>query len=167
MNLSKTERNIVKLFFHPRLIKYLDKYVVSMVHNPSRRHVEFACNHSHSLRHRMCDNGHVRMLEWMRDMNLHIVAGNCGVVDTNDTHVLALDMILAEPPGHERHVGDSPLTLCTVVLNARASANELQRAHNHAQRIHSLVNNSYLLRCRSVLLLWGSNNAFKEVWFLS
>jgi hypothetical protein len=168
MNLSKTERNIMKLFFHPRLIKYLDKYIKSMVRHPSpHRHVEFACKHSHSARQHMCENGHLQLREWMRELNLHIVTGNCGVIDINNTRVLALDMILAHPPGNESTTSNSTLTLCTVVLNAHASSVEIRRAHHHTQKLHSLMNTFYLPRCRSVLLVWNVDETFTEVWFCS
>jgi hypothetical protein len=161
MDLSKTERNVVKLFFHPRLIKYLDRYVGR---NQSHHRVEFACNHSQGIRQRMCTNGHLQMLSWMYHANLHIVAGNCGVVDMDDTHVLALDMILAHPPGCMNAV-DAPLTLCTVVLNEHASKCDTQRAHDHVLKLHSIMNDFYHLRCRSVLLSWNVDDTFSEVWF--
>jgi hypothetical protein len=166
MHMSKTEHSIVKLFFHPRLVKFLDQYVKTMVRNNKYHRVEFACKHSHSLRQRMCTNGHLKMLEWMKGTNLHIVAGNCGVLDRDGTHILALDMILAHPPATGIEC-DAQLTMCTVVLNAHASQEDIRRAHNHTHKIHSLMNGLYLLRCRSVLLIWGVNETFSEEWFLS
>ena len=165
MDLSITERSIVKLFFHPRIIRQLDKYFASTLRKSSHRRIEFACTHPNSLRQRMCTNGHAKMFQWMRDNNLHVVTGNCGVVDMDDARVLALDMILAHPPGHAINADDPQLTMCTVVLNARASPTDIRRAHDHTREIHSLVNNIYLIRCRSVLLTWGVDKTFSEVWF--
>jgi hypothetical protein len=113
----------------------------------------------------MCTNAHSKMLEWMSRTNLHIVAGNCGVLDVDGHHILALDMILAHPPVNGTHASDTPLTMCTVVLNAHASQMDIKRAHNHSRKIHSLMNNFYLLQCRSVLLMWGVDETFTEKWF--
>ena len=107
------------------------------------------------------------MLEWMHEANLHIVTGNCGVVDANGGHILALDMILAHPSAVGTNESDMSLTMCTVVLNSNASQRDLRHADNHTRKIHSLMNENYLLQCRSVLLIWGANETFSAKWFLS
>jgi len=158
MCISTTECNIVKLLFHPRIIKSLKKYRSAMKETNKHHHrIEFAGKRQSN------PTADVQLSEWINQYKLHTLAGNWGVVDVTDTHVLALDMVLARP--RVNSIDKIQLIMCNVVVDCNASKHDIQRAFDHTCKIHKTLNNFYHIRCRSVLLLWGVGNSFSEVWF--
>jgi hypothetical protein len=152
--ISNMEKDIVKLLFHPRIITALKSYRKRS--NTSSNRVEFA-----SARRNNPDTC-PRLCEWMHQDNLHTVATNWGIMDDTQTRVLALDVVLARP---RKNVTDgAELIMCTCVMDATASKNEIQTAHDHMCKIHETLHNFYHVQCSSVLLLWSSEHKFSEVW---
>jgi hypothetical protein len=158
MHISNTERNIVKLLFHPRVIKSFGAHCASVDKiNKTRHRIEFAG--------KRLDNPYacIKLSEWLHHDNLQTLAVNWGVIDATDTHAMALDMILARPC--KNVTDEAQLVMCTVVVDAHASKHDIQRACDHTCKIHNTLNDFYHIQCRSVLLMWGTDNTFSEVWF--
>jgi hypothetical protein len=157
---TATVDTIATLFFHPRLIKSLPKYLsatgrVDCIHtkdsHPHR--VEFAS----SVQHPPAPIVNAKVEDWMHRRNLHVVMRNSGVIDETNSSMYALDVLLASP--------DEPyLVLCTLMLDGRASVDDRQRAYAHASKIHSTMTRFYRARCRSVLLELDPDNHLSEMW---
>ena len=157
MFISNTEKNIVTLLFHPRIIKSLKKYCARGSSILQDHHcVEFACRRNNNFN--IC----TQLQDWIHQQGLHIVATNLGIINVTETRVLALDVVLARP---EQEFSNQPqLVMCTVVVDCHISHDDVKHAYEHTCVIHNTLNNFYSIRCRSVLLCLGTAHTFSEMW---
>jgi hypothetical protein len=172
IGISIAETHVVSISFHPQIIPS------ERMHQQRLRHrkvnnilvrdrlgrelpdmsIEYA--HTHPT-NRLMHSSMSTLRDWISHNKMHVINENCGVVDVTNTRILAVDLILIEKA---TSMQSTCLILCTVVRNPHVSESNLRRIQKHAQKLHSIVNGSYHLRCRSVLLVCDTNLRFSETW---
>jgi hypothetical protein len=169
MDITEYESQIISVLFHPQIVRYVKRrvgacgtFVEQMGRTSSHESVRFANTLPVGDG---ADNIRSHVARWLRKKRMHVVCSNFGVVDGKDSQILGSDMLLAYEPTFIHSSGCNPtLTMCTLMLHPRATPQEISSAYGHAHRLHTIINVSYNIRCRSVVLTWGLNGKLSESW---
>jgi hypothetical protein len=165
MSITCIEKHIATFIFHPRLVPHLRRPVRGGTNTAVDRfgktldhaRVEFA----HVIPRTVPRALHPALVRWIDQHNLIMVTSDCGVIDICNSRVLAIDMLFASV---DSSATGPPLTLCTIIINPRPSARKLHAAQMHAERVQTLVNDTYHIHCNSVVLVWGPDHRINDIW---
>jgi hypothetical protein len=169
MDIPSHESQIISILFHPRIVKYIHRKVGScgtvmeqIGTTPSHRSVKFA----YTLP--VGDDADImksHVVHWLLKNNMHVICTNVGVVETDDSRIIGIDMLITHEPKFTPSLeGGVVITACTLMLYPQATSEEISDVYAHTQRIQEMLSVSYNISCRSVVLHWGVNGKLSERW---